>query len=126
MFTRNELNTGDQRVLEELITAEIIVPQLQKANVLKFTVIGDDNVLKFSAHKNLLQVKNNQIYDLAVLVRTNSTYANCFKKTKYQSIAKPHPLVHLAFHHTLSLGPLVFPGETACVACLQGRVSKMG
>jgi bacteriocin biosynthesis cyclodehydratase domain-containing protein len=29
----------------------------------------------------------------------------------------------MAFHHTLSLGPLVFPGETACIACLQGRVS---
>ncbi len=123
-FNRSSLIDRDQRVLEELITAEIIVPELQKGKVLKFTVMGDDNKLILNTGKQLLQVKDDQVYDLALIVRTNSTYADLLGKINYQSINKTHLLVDTAFHHTLSLGPLVFPGETACIACLQGRVSN--
>jgi bacteriocin biosynthesis cyclodehydratase domain-containing protein len=35
-----------------------------------------------------------------------------------------HLLLDIAFHHTISLGPLVFPGESACLACLAGRVAR--
>jgi bacteriocin biosynthesis cyclodehydratase domain-containing protein len=28
----------------------------------------------------------------------------------------------VAYHHTVSLGPLVVAGETACFACLAGRI----
>jgi bacteriocin biosynthesis cyclodehydratase domain-containing protein len=36
---------------------------------------------------------------------------------------QPHLLIDLAYHHTCSLGPLVFPGQTACLGCLVSRVS---
>ncbi|MBW3602187.1 MAG: TOMM precursor leader peptide-binding protein [Actinobacteria bacterium] len=36
--------------------------------------------------------------------------------------AGPHLLVDVATHHTLSLGPYVVPGDTACLGCLDERV----
>ena len=41
----------------------------------------------------------------------------------YASLRAPHLLLDLAFDHTLCLGPLVFAGETACLACLASRVA---
>ncbi len=122
-FTRKELSARDQRVLEELITAEIIVPVLQKSKVLKVAMIGDKSELAPARNKEIAIIKSSPDYGLALIIRTNSTYAGLLEKIKYQTITKPHLFVDMAFHHTLSLGPLVFPGETACVACLQGRVS---
>jgi len=122
-FNRSELQTRDQRVLEELVTAEIVVPELQKGEVLRISVIGDDKELNLNVGEGLSIVKTGQAYDLALIVRTNSTYADLLEKIEYQSITKIHLFVDMAFHHTLSLGPLVFPSETACIACLQGRVS---
>lgn len=117
LFARNKLKERDNRVLEELVTAEIVVPVLQKNNVLKVSILGDTNKLALTFHKDV------QTADLLVIVRTNSTYADLLEKIDYQSITKPHLFVDMAFHHTFSLGPLVFPGETSCIACLQGRVS---
>jgi bacteriocin biosynthesis cyclodehydratase domain-containing protein len=34
----------------------------------------------------------------------------------------PHLLIDVAYHHTVSIGPLVWPGETACLVCLAGRI----
>jgi bacteriocin biosynthesis cyclodehydratase domain-containing protein len=39
-------------------------------------------------------------------------------------LSGPHLFLDAAFHHTVSLGPLVFPGETACLACLAGRIGQ--
>ncbi len=114
---------ADQRVLEELITAEIIVPELIKSKVLKVTILGDTNNLPLKSGKEFSIVSAVQTYDLAIIIRVNSTYAAILEKTQYQSITKLHLFVDLAFHHTLSIGPLVFLGETACIACLQGRIS---
>lgn len=116
-FTRSKLKTGDIRVLEELVTAEIIVPLLQKGRELKVGIIGDANKLALPFYNDA------RTAELLLIVRVNSTYAEILEKIEYQSVTKPHLFVDMAFHHTLSLGPLVFPGETACVACLQGRIS---
>lgn len=117
LFTRGKLKERDNRVLEELVTAEIVVPVLQKKNTLEVSILGDANKLALPFHKDA------RTADLLLIVRVNSTYAEILEKIDYQSITKPHLFVDMAFHHTLSLGPLVFPGETACIACLQGRVS---
>lgn len=117
LFTRSKLKECDGRVLEELITAEIVAPVLQKKNKLKVSVLGDGNKLALTSHKDA------RTADLLLIVRVNSTYAEILNGVNYQSISKPHLFVDMAFHHTLSLGPLVFPGETACIACLQGRIS---
>lgn len=115
-FTRSKLEERDSRVLEELVTAEIVAPLMQKKNALKVGVIGDANKLTLATQKDT------QTADLLLIVRVNSTYAKLLEKINYRSIAKPHLFVDMAFHHTFSLGPLVFPGETACIACLQGRI----
>lgn len=116
-FTRSALKLRDIPVLEELVTAEVVAPVLQKNKSLKVALLGDEHKLTISHEKNA------QTADLLLIVRANSTYADLLEKVSYQDISKPHLFVDIAFHHTLSLGPLVFPGETACIACLQGRVS---
>ncbi|HZS37851.1 MAG TPA: hypothetical protein VFF06_13530 [Polyangia bacterium] len=40
----------------------------------------------------------------------------------YRAVRAPHLFVDVAYHHTLSLGPLVWPGETACLGCYGGRI----
>jgi len=122
-FSRNELNEVDLRVLEELVTAEIVVPRLLKNKVLRVAILGDDSKLTPISDINIKIVESSQDYDLALIIRTNSTYSDLLKDVDYQSIIKPHLLIDAAFHHTLSIGPLVFPAETACIACLQGRIS---
>ncbi len=116
-FTRNQLKKQDDDVLEELITAEIVVPILQKSTTLRVSVIGDGNKLGINYHHDA------KTADILLIVRTNSTYIKLLDKIDYKSIVKPHIFVDMAFHHTISFGPLVFPGETACIACLQGRIS---
>ena len=69
-FVRSELKEGDIRVLEELVTAEIIVPVLfKKGSALRVGVLGDKNSLAFAFHQDLRTV------DLLLIVRVNSTYA---------------------------------------------------
>lgn len=61
--------------------------------------------------------------DLVVFVRTNAGLGETCA-AGYEALRAPHLLLDLGFHHTLSLGPLVFPGETACLACLVGRIAR--
>lgn len=58
--------------------------------------------------------------DLAVCVRTTATLADA--ATRAAGLTVPHLFVDAAYHHTVSLGPLVVPGETACLGCLAGRI----
>lgn len=122
-FSRSDLQAHDQRVLEELITAEVVVPELQKGKLLRVAIIGGNTGFALPEHGAISIVKNSQAYDLALIIRTNSTYADLLEAIGYPGITKPQLFADMAFHHTFSLGPLVFPGETACIACLQGRVS---
>jgi hypothetical protein len=59
--------------------------------------------------------------DLVIWVRTTATLAET--ATAAAGSPAPHLLVDAAYHHTVSLGPLVVPGETACLHCLAGRVT---
>lgn len=36
----------------------------------------------------------------------------------------PHVLADVAYHHTLSLGPVVVPPDTSCLGCLVGRIAS--
>ena len=56
---------------------------------------------------------------LWLVVRTNATLAQAADRAPR---LQPHLFADAAYHHTLSLGPLVIPGQTACVACLAGRI----
>lgn len=117
LFSRSELKERDARVLEELVTAEVAVPVLKRDRTFKVSGLGDVNQLTLTLHRDI------RTADLLLIVRANSTYAELLEKIDYQSITKPHLFVDMAFHHIFSVGPLVFPGETACIACLQGRIT---
>lgn len=58
---------------------------------------------------------------LVVLVRTDGTLAELAEVAA--GVDGAHLVVDLAYHHTVSLGPLVVPGQTACAGCLAGRVA---
>lgn len=122
-FARIELSVSDQRILEQLLTAEIIVPILAKSKLLRVFIIGD---IKLNLPSNLAYkvVAANEPHDISLITRSTSTYAELLSAIDYRTVTKPHILIDLAFHHTLSVGPLVFPGETACLYCLEGRINS--
>lgn len=59
--------------------------------------------------------------ELVVVCRTN---ADLLAAAKSAPPGAPHLLVDVAFQHTVSIGPLVWPGETACIGCLAGRIAS--
>lgn len=59
---------------------------------------------------------------LVVWVRTTATLADAAEAAIAQTTT-PYVFVDVAYHHTVSLGPLVVPDETACLACLAGWVA---
>lgn len=58
---------------------------------------------------------------LAVFVRTNGQLMDLYDRTP-EWRTRQHLLVDAAYDHTISIGPLVFPGDTACLGCLAGRI----
>jgi bacteriocin biosynthesis cyclodehydratase domain-containing protein len=60
--------------------------------------------------------------DVLFLVRSSGKMSELLKN--YNEIKIPHILIDLAYDHTLSIGPLVFPGETACLGCFVGRITR--
>ena len=61
-------------------------------------------------------------WDLLLVIRTNGRLAQLTDR-EMLAVDRPHMLVDLAFNHVISFGPLVIPGETACLSCLAGRIA---
>lgn len=61
--------------------------------------------------------------DILLLVRTNAGWQETLKAYRDLAPQVPHLFVDLAYHHTLSIGPFVVPGETACLGCFANRVA---
>lgn len=68
-------------------------------------------------------VRDDEAPELLVWIRTNETLLGNLPPD-YASLRTPHLFVDLAYHHTISIGPLVWPGETACIGCLGGRIRQ--
>jgi hypothetical protein len=121
-FKLKALDPKDQIVLEQLLSAGVITPILQKnkRSLPKVKVIT--KLSPFVLDKAVCKQIGGVDYDLLVLVRTSETLTEFIKEHDYLSITKPHLFLDLAYEHTISLGPLVFPGISSCIACLQGRV----
>lgn len=60
--------------------------------------------------------------DLILVVRTTSTWLDVTAAAA--RFHRPHLLLDLAYHHSVSIGPLVVPGASACLGCLAFRVSR--
>jgi bacteriocin biosynthesis cyclodehydratase domain-containing protein len=121
--TRSELGDADAHALEQLLTAEVVVPLLRTGPTLRVAVVGDASSLALPPRRALSIVPANKAHDLAVVVRATSSLGDLVRALDYERMTIPHLLVDIAFHHTVTIGPLVFPGETACLACLEGRLS---
>lgn len=63
------------------------------------------------------------IDDLLLVVRTNAQWACALSTYAALRPRQRHLFIDIAYHHTVSIGPYVVPGETACVACLGHRVA---
>jgi bacteriocin biosynthesis cyclodehydratase domain-containing protein len=61
--------------------------------------------------------------DLLIFVRTGGRLVETYPDGMLP--ATPHVLIDAAYHHTFSIGPLVVPGDTACLACLAGRIGYL-
>jgi bacteriocin biosynthesis cyclodehydratase domain-containing protein len=60
--------------------------------------------------------------DLLLIFRMNTTLLDVLES--YETVTVPHLFIDLAYAHTVSIGPLVFSGETACLRCVVGRLTK--
>lgn len=119
-----------KNIFDQLITANIVKLANSKDRV-EFKSIS----ISFSGDK--LPVFNNDFRktlsgitfadednaELIIYIRTNCLLKNVVTDS-YTNVNKPHLFVDLAYEHTFSLGPLVFPDETACIGCLIGRLSN--
>jgi len=63
-----------------------------------------------------------KVSDLCLVFRAGATLASVAEATR--DLGVPHLLVDISNQHTLSLGPLVKPGQTACLSCLAGKISR--
>lgn len=59
---------------------------------------------------------------LTLVLRTSGALAAVAQVAA--DLSGPYLFVDAAYHHTVSLGPLVLPGQTACLSCLAGRVAS--
>lgn len=58
---------------------------------------------------------------LTLVVRTSATLRDLSDAAADLASGGPYLLLDLAYHHTIALGPLVVPGQSACVGCLAAR-----
>jgi hypothetical protein len=60
--------------------------------------------------------------ELTLVVRTTATLRELAKLAG--ELDGPQLLLDVGYHHTASLGPLVVPGGTACLACMSVRAAR--
>lgn len=115
-------------IFEQLKTAQIIrIPlSLDRKPVVSIRFEGEPVPRLTAAIKretaSFASISNRDEADLVVIVRTNARLRD-LTSGDYPELLTPHLLVDLAYEHTVSLGPLVFKGETACLGCLVGRLT---
>ena len=121
-FLKTKLNTDDEALFEQLLSAAVLVPYMRPKKTTKLFIFGDAAAVNIPAKS--FKACSASIAELGLLVKHTSSFANLLHNVKYQNVRYPHLFVDMSLHHTLSIGPLVFPGYTACVACLQGRIGN--
>lgn len=123
-FTHASLSTVDAEVFDQLFLAGVIelVSPPQKTT-LRVGMIGDE--LPFALQNERLTVVDDiAAADMVLVRRHTSWHGEIIKKTDYYTLETPHLYVDMAYHHTVSLGPLVYPEQTACIGCLYGRLRE--
>lgn len=129
--TANEKTLG---VISKLEKAGVIYKSIENiypSKTVNFSIkwVGNPNqkilnlVEKFVKDSEQLTFHTDtKLLDLLVIIRTSAKLAETMED--YKKIKCPHLFVDIAYDHTLSLGPLVFPGETSCLGCFIGRITR--
>jgi bacteriocin biosynthesis cyclodehydratase domain-containing protein len=128
---RESLSPAATELFDQLVAAGIARAELPDEQPWKVTVrqVGDplhelESALSAALETSAaLEPAKLERSDFAVFVRTNGQLLGLYDGTP-EWRHRPHLLLDAAYHHTISLGPLVFPGETACLACLAGRIGQ--
>lgn len=123
-FKRKDVPETERPYFEQLLLAEIIKPVVKPRQNLKVAIMGDETDLKIKLPISMKIVKITEKPDIVIIIRWQSkleNMANYILKPEFRGL--PYIFFDTAYHHTLSIGPLVFPGETACLGCLYGRVA---
>jgi bacteriocin biosynthesis cyclodehydratase domain-containing protein len=93
----------------------VVVRRVEPQPALRIAMIGGESLAPLVG--KLVPVNE---AGLVFVVRTGGGLVEVAEK----SPAAPHVLVDLAYHHTVSIGPLVWPGETPCLSCFAGRIRQ--
>jgi hypothetical protein len=123
------LSADAGRLVGRLVAAGIVEPELPAGRAWRVALryVGDrprplERAFLAALESSLaLEPSEPGCGDLAVVVRTNGRLTDLYDGTPEPG---PHLLLDVAFDHTVSLGPLVFPGDTACLGCLAGRIGR--
>ncbi|MDD9369879.1 MAG: hypothetical protein PV358_07195 [Acidimicrobiales bacterium] len=99
------------RLLDRLVELGVVVPRAATAPP---TVVADDAVTAGDLGDLLTE---GGVGGMLVLVRTGARWPAVPPR-------RLHLGVDLSLHHTVVLGPLVIPGASACLACLDARVAR--
>ncbi|HET7466620.1 MAG TPA: TOMM precursor leader peptide-binding protein [Candidatus Dormibacteraeota bacterium] len=114
---RASLSAGARRVLDVLVSARVVDLELEAPDrKVGVRFVGAPN------HALTAQLDPTSEWDLLVVIRTNGRLSELTDEA-FTALDRPHMLVDLAYNHVASFGPLVIPGETACLSCLAGRVA---
>ena len=110
------------RILKQ--TGFIYKNQIEAKKDLRLSIqyFGDESNKLSKALQNMRDVTyESGGHDLLLIIRTNSPLIKILDS--YSTIEAPHLFIDLAYCNTISIGPLVYKGETACLSCFVGRLA---
>jgi len=128
-FDNKEIALVFQKLLSAGVIYKDVLPEPKPEGVLHVAIrwYGDVNeylleLLKLFAARNNIDFTDERTADIVLMMRCAGGMLQILEE--YQSINKPHLLIDMAYEHMISVGPLVIPGETACINCFVGRIVR--
>lgn len=122
-----ELSPRGRQIVDELAASEILVgssqerrPQTVAVRWVGRTDPGLERHLRAGIGESPTLCPTDEPPDVTLVVRTTGRLVELYERDGVPTT--PHLLLDVAYHHTVSLGPLVVVGETACLGCLAGRI----
>lgn len=119
---RPSVRGSEAGLFEKLVAAEIVIPAIRVGTSGAVALVGDQPPWEVRLSEGLRRVEGTEEADLVVVVRRTCSLWMIAELTS--RLEQLHLFVDLSFHHTVSIGPLVVPHQTACISCLAGRVTE--
>lgn len=119
-------NENVTAVVEKLKKLGILYPEHKTKGKIKYSlrVVGNEDEKLPDFMKTITQSEfeygSEEEADLIFILRRSGKPSDILKD---YPIEKPHILIDTGNNHTISLGPIVFPLETACLGCFVGRLT---